>query len=251
MQWHLGLYVHSLSLLASAIREMSSSPPRWLGKCWYLSRFKTQTALRCIYDYLINAIGSQKVSCLCLLDLSAAFDTIDHNIIITRLSSWFGIHGSVLHWFKSYLSSRSFRVKCENNLSSPQHSLYGVPQGSVLGPLLFILYTSPLSSLISSLSLNHHLYADDTQLFLSFHPPDFDSPMTHLQDALQHISSWMTANLLTLNSSKTEFLLIGLQKQLAKINNFSLSTTDSARNLGFIFDTHLNFYSLRSNISCF
>jgi len=80
------------------------------------------------------------------------------------------------------------------------------------------MYTSPLSTLISSLSLNHHLYADDTQLFLSFRPPDFDSSVTHLQNALQHISSLVTANLLTVISSKTEFLLIGLKQQLAKIH---------------------------------
>jgi len=65
-------------------------------------------------DHVINAIGSQMLSCLCLLDLSAAFDTIDHSILLTRLSSWFGIHSSVLKWFKSYLSSRSFRVRCNN-----------------------------------------------------------------------------------------------------------------------------------------
>ena len=71
-------------------------------------------------------------------------------------------HGSVLNWFKSYLSSRSFRVKCDNHMSSPHTCSCGVPQGSVLGPLLFIMYTTPPSTLISSLSLNHHLYADDT-----------------------------------------------------------------------------------------
>ena len=86
----------------------------------YCKHHSTETALLYIHDHLINATGSQKVSCLCLLDLSAAFDTIDHNILITRLSSWFGINGSVLSWFKSYLSFRSFRVKC------------GIPQGSVL-----------------------------------------------------------------------------------------------------------------------
>jgi len=109
-----------------------------------------------------------KVSCLCLLDLSAAFDTIDHNILITCVSSWFSIHDSVLSWFKSYWSSRSFSVKCDNNLSSFHTSSCGVPQSSVLRPLLFIMYTTPFSTLISSLSLDHHLCADDAQLFFFF-----------------------------------------------------------------------------------
>ena len=186
---------------------------------------------------------------VCLLGLSAVFDIIDHNILLSRLSSWFGIHGTVLNWFKSYLSSCSFRVRWSGSQSSPHGSFYGVPQGSVLGPLLFILYTTPLSTLISSHSLNHHLYSDDTQIFLSFRPPDFHSNLTHLQDVFQHISSWMTANLLTLNSSKTKFLLIGLKQQLAKINNSSLNTTHTARNLGFIFDEHLTFSDQTSALS--
>jgi len=104
------------------------------------------------------------------------------------------------------------------------------------------MYRTPLSTLVSSLSLNHHLYADDTQLFLSFHPSDFHSSSSQLKNALQQISSWMTANLHTLNSSKTEFLLIGLKQQLCKIQDCSLTTTHSARNLGFIFDKHLTFW---------
>ena len=135
------------------------------------------------------------------------------------------------------MSSRCFRVKCETDLSSWYTSSCGVPQGSVLGPLLFVMYTTPPSTLISCCSLNHHLYADDTQLFLSFLPTHLESSIDHLHNALDRISSWMTANLLTLNSSKTEFLLIGFSKQLAKINNSSL-TTHSARNLRFIFDEH-------------
>ena len=141
-----------------------------------------------IRDHLINAIGSRKIYCLCLLDLSAAFDTIDLSVLLV----WHSWHCTKL----VQILSISFRVKCNNDFSSP----HTCPQGSVLGPLLFVMYTTPLSTLVSSLSLNHHLYADDTQLFLSFHPSDFHSNISHLQNALQQISSWMTANLFTLNS---------------------------------------------------
>ena len=97
-----------------------------------------------------------------------------------------------------------------------------------------VTYTT-LSTLIYSCFLNHHLYADETQLFLCFLPTHLDFSIDDLNSALDRASSWMTANLLTLNSSKTEFLLIGLSKQLVKINNASLTITHSARNLGFIF----------------
>jgi len=122
-----------------------------------------------------------------------------------------------------------FVLNAKTNLSSFHTSFCGVPQSSVLGPQLFVMCTTPLSTLISFLSLDHHLYADDIQLFFFFHSLNFDSSISHLQDALQHISSWMTANRLTLNSSKTEFLLIGLKTQLAKIHNSSVDTSHSAR----------------------
>ena len=109
-----------------------------------------------------NQLNPQLITCLCLLDLSAAFDTIDHNILLIRLSSWFSIHGTALHWFRSYLSSHCFHVKCNNKLSSLHTCLCGVPQGSVHGSLLFVMYTTLLSTLISYLSLKHHLYADNT-----------------------------------------------------------------------------------------
>jgi hypothetical protein len=131
-------------------------------------------------------MSQQKVTALCLLDLSAAFDFIYHFILVHHLSSWFGINGTVLSWLESYLSSRKFIVNLNSTKSFPLNQ--GVPQGSVLGPLLFILYATPLSSLISDSSVSHHLYADDIQLFISFTASNFSIHSTlanHCQSCLQ------------------------------------------------------------------
>ena len=110
----------------------------------YCKHHSTETALLYINDHLASAIRSQKVSCLCLLDFSAAFDTTDHDILITHLSSWFGIHGSVLRRFKSYLSCRCFHVKCETDLSSWHTSSCGVPK-----VLSLVSYSSSITPLLS------------------------------------------------------------------------------------------------------
>ena len=134
-------------------------------------------------------LDHKKYPVSCLLDLSALFDTIDHDILITRLSSWFGIHGSVLNWFKSYLSSRCFRVKCSNSLSSRTSSWRSsrfCPRPYTLHHVHHPTSVITLSTLISTQSLNHHIYADDTQLFFSFYPPDLHSSISHLQNALAY-----------------------------------------------------------------
>jgi hypothetical protein len=215
----------------------------------YTKFHSTETALLSVYDALVRSMAKQQVSCLCLLDLSAAFDTIDHAILLHRLSAWFGIADTALSWFQSYLSSRSCIVSASGYRSPPFCATCGVPQGSVLGPLLFIMYTTPLSSLISSSSVSHHLYADDTQLYISFSPQSFATSIVQLQTVIGQVSSWMSSNLLSLNPHKTEFLIIGTPQQLSKLNNpaliFDSSTTitpvTSARNLGILFDNHLSF----------
>ena len=122
-----------------------------------------------------------KVTALTLLDLSAAFDTIDHTILLRRLDDWFGVSRKALDWFKSYLTGGRQRIKLGNCLSSKSDLFFGVPQGSVLGPLLFTLHTTTLSSLISGHAIPHHLYADDSQLYISFSSGNSAAALNGLQ----------------------------------------------------------------------
>ena len=145
----------------------------------------------------------QQVSCLCLLDLFAAFDTLDHSILLHRLSTWFGIFSVSLQWFTSYLSPRTSTLGIPPHSSPSSHLTCGVPQGSVLGPVLLNIYTTPLSSPISVSSISHLLYTDDTQLFESFVPKNVSSAINNLQSTITHISSWMSSNYLNLNPSKS------------------------------------------------
>ena len=143
------------------------------------------------------------------------------------------------------LSSRTSAISIPTHLSPSSSLTCGVPQASVFGPILFNLYITPLSPLTSSSTISHLLYADDSQLFISFTPKNFPSFISDLQSTISVISSWMSSNCLTLNASKTEFLLIGLPQQTSKISNPSLSLpnapTPFAKNLGFIFDSTLSF----------
>ena len=108
------------------------------------------------------------VTALTLLDLSDAFDTIDHLILSQSLHVHFGISGPALGWFKSYFSDRYQSINISGTLSFPQHLLpFGVPQGSVLGPVLFSFYTTSLSQVITNHNLRQHLYEDDTQVYIS------------------------------------------------------------------------------------
>ena len=122
---------------------------------------------------LLRNADDRLVSVLALLDLSAAFDTLDHPILLQRLETTFGISGTVLRWFASYLEGREQSVMVDNVLSSPSPLQLEVPQGSVLGPILFTLYSQPLSDLICRHECDYHKYTDDTHLSKRAPPDQF------------------------------------------------------------------------------
>ena len=127
----------------------------------------TEIALLKIVNDILTALDVNHNSLLSLLDLSTAFDSIDHSILLSRLHHTFGISGTALSWFQSYLSDRTQVVSANGASSAPAALNFSVPQGSVLGPILFVLYTHPISEIVSYHSLSHHSFSDDNQLYKS------------------------------------------------------------------------------------
>ena len=138
----------------------------------YRQHHSTETALLKVTNDILMTIDSRRDRILILLDLSAAFDTLDHNILIKRLNSYFGLSGSVLQWFSSYIKDRGQSVVIGDVISSPQKLDYGIPQGSIVGPLLFTLYTAPLQQVILRHNFECMFYADDTQLYIAVNRKD-------------------------------------------------------------------------------
>ncbi|KAF7656075.1 hypothetical protein LDENG_00046710 [Lucifuga dentata] len=148
------------------------------------------TALIKVTNDLLLAVNRGECAVLILLDLSAAFDTVDHSILIERLNSWVGIRKIPLNWFHSYLLDQTFSVYIVNHSSSSAHFNYGVLQGSILGPLFFSIYMQPLGQIIQRHNISFHFYADDTQIYLALRPGDFNS-LAHILDCLKDINCWM------------------------------------------------------------
>ncbi len=203
----------------------------------------------------------KEVTALTLLDLSAAFDTIDHHTLFETLTDWFNIQGSALSWLKSYLTNRHQLIKLGKISSNPSTLPYGVPQGSVLGPLLFTMYTTPLSHVINTHNISHHLYADDTQIYVSLNAENGIQALNSLSDCLVDIKLWMHHTKLKLNPDKTEFILIGSKFQRDKFKDLfpvqllgnAVVPSINVKNLGVTFDADHSFIKQVSNIyrSCF
>ena len=169
--------------------------------------------------------------------------------------------GTVCQWFKSYISYPQQRVHIDGSLSCPLDLHFGVPQGSALCPFLFCLYTTLISQIITTHDVSHHMFADDTQVYIELSQSDTHKSMSSLSDCLTDISLWKKSSKLKLNSDKTEFIIIGTKQQRHKpFNHFPLKLldndicpSDSVRNLGVVFDSDFSFHKHVSNIckSCF
>ena len=213
----------------------------------YRKNHSTESALLRVQNDILQAVDNKKRVILVLLDLSAAFDTIDHDILLQRLETSIGVCGTALSWFRSYLSERTQSVKIANTTSEPRTLIFGVPQGSVLGPVLFTIYSAPTANIARRHGLHVHLYADDTQVYLSCGAGDADDAVARIESCVAEMKCWMTANKLMLNGDKTVVLVVRSPSQRIvpnitelTIDGHTIQCSQSARNLGVMFDEHLN-----------
>ncbi len=196
----------------------------------------TETPLVKITNDLLLASDQGFFSLLVLLDLSAAFNTIDHDILIDCLQNYKGIQGQALRWFRSYLSDRYHFVYLNGESSQLSPVKYGVPQGSVLGPLLFSINMLPLGNIIRKYRIIFHCYADDTQLYISTRP-DETSKLSKQTECVKNVKGWMTNNFLLLNSDKT-YITYWTKKQYTE----SLGSQFATRQMFFLYSQHSGCY---------
>ena len=204
----------------------------------FRAKFSTEYAVLDIYEKLLKNLSDKKSTCAIFLDLAKAFDSVSHDILLKKLRKY-GIRGNVFKLFESYLSSRSQFVKCGNTMSSLVNILFGVPQGSILGPLLFLIY---INDLPHATNFFVRLFADDT--FLCAQENNLEKLQTTVNHELSKVYNWLAANKLTLNVSKSKFMLITNRKNISKlsilINKEPLDQCTSYKYLGVFIDQDLS-----------
>jgi hypothetical protein len=213
----------------------------------YRKCHSTETALLRISNDLLQSMDQKQCCFLVLLDLSAAFDTVNHNILLNRLSDRFGIKDDALSWISSYFNRRSHFVTINGSRSTAVFQHCNVPQGSVLGPTFFSDYISPLASIFAKWGVSFHSYADDTQIYASFTPGvDEELVLARLSNCIREVRIWMANNFLKLNDEKTDFIIIGNKYFMPQVQCKSLTvgeqcvpTSTSVRNIGASLDSSL------------
>jgi len=213
----------------------------------------TETAIAGLMPDILLALDAGDIAALALLDLSAAFDTVDHTILIQRLRTSFGLNDAVLSWFRSYLDQRRQHVCHRGEQSALSIVLFGVPQGSVLGPLLFVMYTADFVNIVERQRLSAHQYADDIQVYSRCRSNHSTSLCHDLGGCIEHVASWMGTNRLQLNAAKTEFIWFvpphqrqQFQSDRLAVGSVQVTPAASVRDLGVYLDSNM---SVRSHVT--
>ena len=214
----------------------------------------TQTCLLEVTDYLLDNFNSGLYTGVVFLDLKKAFDTVHHKVLLNKLQS-IGVQGSELNWFESYLSNRQQVTKIGDFMSSPAFVNFGVPQGSILGPLLFTLYINSLSSVITNSNAKVTLYADDTAIFVK------GKSVSNINDIMNteisKVAKWLNENFLTLNAKKTKGMLLCNSQKMTRrdtdlevyINNSLIDNVGKFKYLGVWLDPALTWNEQIDKIS--
>jgi hypothetical protein len=209
--------------------------------------FSTETAIIKVVSDLLDAVDRGDDAMLALLDLSAAFDSVDHDILLERLRVSFGIYEKASCWFRTYLLDRRQHVRCGGSRSRIVNMACGVPQGSVLGPILFILYTADLSLVVESHGLSLHQYADDCQIYGSCRPSRTADLSALVTDCTSGIANWMQSNRLQLNADKTDVMWCASARRAPSlpsdpviIAGADVQPVPTVRDLGVLIDSDLS-----------
>jgi hypothetical protein len=211
----------------------------------YREFHSTETLLLHLLNDVYLSIDNNCMVILVLLDMSSAFDTVEHDSLLQTLST-LGIVDDALEWIQKYLYGRSQVVSVNKVLGTSRAISSGVPQGSVLGPLLFTLYINDIGKIISSHGVKYHCYADDIQLYMSSSPRDIPVNIAKLESCIQDIISFLSGRSLSINGSKSELILLGNKSQHSqcsqveiKIGNTVVQPSEFVRDLGVYLDKHL------------
>ena len=163
----------------------------------YRCGHSTESALLKVQCDILEALDQGSMVVLVMLDLSAAFDTIDHNILLDRLHHSFGVKSHALEWLRSYFHGRTQSVAIGQSHSAHKELQYGVPQGSVLGPKAYCMYTKPVTAIIKKHGFLYHCYADDSQSYITVKPSDdWNTTSSRIQSDVADVRAWMGSNML-------------------------------------------------------
>ena len=205
---------------------------------------------------ILDAADQGYVALLGLLDMLAAFNTVDHDILLERLATSFGMAGTALAWLRSFLTGRSQQVSFNGGLSSIGLITTGVPQGSVLGPLLFLLYSADVPLIANQHGLGIHCYADDGQIYVFDKAAEAVGMINKVASCIEEIDQWMSSNRLKLNSEKTQFIWLGSRQQLSKVGvdhihlvNHAVTSQSTVCNRGIHLDGQLTMKVHKQGIS--